>query len=247
MQALILAGGKGTRISHLYPHIPKPMISVNHKPVLQHQIELLKKHYITDIKISVKHISHVIKDYFKDGKEYGVNITYIEEKGKFLGTGGVIKEFEKELDEQFLVLYGDMYFTIDLDRLRDFHDRSNSLGSILAVTDEVCDPQDCDLLEVDEHNHITGIIKKPHNIFSTEQHFANYAVYVFNKQMCEYITKGKFQDIAQDIFPKVIEDQPHALRAYITDEYIKDIGTPERLQQARADIRTQREELFHYV
>lgn len=246
MQALILAGGKGTRISKLYPHIPKPMISVNHKPVLQHQIELLRKHNITDIIISVKHISHVIKDYFKDGGEFGVNISYIEEKGEFLGTGGVLKEFESIFQDEFMVLYGDMYFTIDLTKFISYHSTHSALGTLLAVTDTICDPQDCDMFKVDSKNKVLKVIKKPHNIFTTEKHFANYALYILRKEVLKYIDKGKFQDIAQDIFPKVLKSG-HTLRAYITEEYIKDIGTPERLHQTREEVRQYNEGLFQFA
>ena len=122
MKAVILAGGFGTRISEESHLKPKPMIEINGKPVLEHNLEMCRKSGITDIYINLYHLGHKISNYFGDGSKYCVNITYNSEP-KLLGTSGALLPFRKHLKrEPFFIIYGDNYFDFDLRVLKQFHE-----------------------------------------------------------------------------------------------------------------------------
>lgn len=233
MQTIIIAGGKGTRIKHLYPDIPKPMIPIADMPVLEHQIKLLKSYDITDIMISINHLGHIIEDYFGNGHRFGVNITYLQEPD-FLGTAGFIKEHEEMFDQEFLVLYGDMLIDVDLTNFIKFHHQKNGLGAIVGQKNNHL--LDCDLFEIDKKMRITNLISKPHNIEHSDSHIANLAVYVMKREIVKYIPAGQFSDFAQDVFKKIIAEGNDLLYAYDTDELLLDIGTPEKLKKAHREI-----------
>src|SRR5665648_96454 len=152
MIAFILAGGKGTRFKEITKNVlPKPMVNIAGKPILQHQIEFLAKCNINKVIISVGYKAEIIKDYFKEGKKFGVSIIYSEES-KPLGTAGAFKYaeslFNREREENILVIYGDIIFDIDLKRMLNFHKRHNGLGTLFVHPND--HPYDSDLLEVNQ-------------------------------------------------------------------------------------------------
>lgn len=120
MKIVIMAGGKGIRISSIRDDIPKPMIDINGKPVLQHQIEFFKKNGYNDFIIVIGHLGNKIIDYFGNGSKYNVNIKYFFEDTP-LGTAGALKKIKSDLADDFLLVNGDIIFDIDLDRLIEFH------------------------------------------------------------------------------------------------------------------------------
>ena len=131
--ALILAGGKGTRLSQIRSDIPKPMMPVLGKPILEYQINLLKEHEFTDVWLIVNHLYKHIEEYFGNGENFGINIHYFIEP-KPLGTVGGVKALERHLKEPFLVLYGDVMMNMDLNRLIQFHhDKSASATLVVSV------------------------------------------------------------------------------------------------------------------
>ena len=130
MKAVIMAGGKGTRIASVRSDIPKPMIPVLGKPILEWQIECLKKNGITDILIGIGHLGHFIRDYFGDGKKFGVDISYYEEKEP-LGTAGFLFKAQG-LDQDFLLLCGDTIFDIYFSRFIKFHQEKKALASLMT-------------------------------------------------------------------------------------------------------------------
>ncbi len=121
MQIVILAGGKATRLKPLTQNIPKSMIRIGDKPFLQHQIELLKDNGIYDIILCVGHLSHKIKEYFGDGKRFGVKIRYSDEGEDLLGTGGALKKAEPMLKDEFFLMYGDSYLLVDYKAIESYH------------------------------------------------------------------------------------------------------------------------------
>ena len=131
MQAVIMAGGKGTRIASVASDIPKPMIEICGKPILQHQIECLKEQGITDIILVIGHIGYVIKKYFQDGQKLGVSIRYIEEKEP-LGTAGALYYLKGIIEDDFLLLNGDIIFDVDFDRFMRFHKEKKGAATILS-------------------------------------------------------------------------------------------------------------------
>ena len=130
MKVVIMAGGKGTRISSIASDIPKPMICIGGKPVLEHQINNLKAYGLTDITLVIGHLGHVIKDYFGNGRKFGVNISYFAESYP-LGTAGALFKMP-ELTNDFLLMCGDIMMDVNFRRFIQFHDEHQALASLMA-------------------------------------------------------------------------------------------------------------------
>lgn len=232
MRAIILAGGKGTRLLPLTETIPKPMVMICGKPLLQYQIELLKDNGITEITLIVNYLGEKIKDYFQDGTQLGVNIDYIFETEP-LGTAGTIGKLAENLHEDFLVLYGDLLLNTDLKALVKFHKKHKGIGTLVVHPNN--HPEDSDLLELSPDSIITAIHSKPHSNELIYHNLVNAAIYILNPKISNYIPKDVPSDFGKDIFPKLILDR-QKLYGYRTHEYIKDIGTIKRLHEAESDI-----------
>ena len=230
MQAIIVAGGKGSRLEEFTREIPKPMLKIGDKPLLQHQIELLKKYGITDIIILVNYRKDIVMDYFGDGSAFGVSVSYFEEKEP-LGTAGGIKEIESQLKDYFLVLYGDVMLNMDINRLVAFHRIKNSECTLVLHPNN--HPSDSDLVEINAIGRITAFHPKPHPPGLIYRNLVNAGVYVFNPDILECIEKGKKADFGRQIFPAVYHDI--RMYGYHTAEYLKDMGTPERLVEVSKD------------
>lgn len=230
MKLVIIAGGKGTRLG--LKDIPKPMVELNGKPLLEHQILLARKYNIFDIYILSGHLSNVIIDYFGDGKKFGVNIKHIVED-KPLGTAGALKQIEDELTDKFMVFYGDTIMDLDLNSFINYDkEKNDSIGSIMVHPND--HPYDSDLLEIDNQDKVIAFHSKPHkeNIYYTN--LVNAALYIFSPRVFKYIHKDEMSDFGKDIFPEIIKHEK--LYAYKTTEYLKDMGTPERLKKVEEDI-----------
>ena len=231
MQAVILAGGKGTRLNM---DIPKVMAKVGDRPVMQHQIELLKKYGITDILICVKHLSEKIRGHFGDGRRFGVHISYSVEKD-FLGTAGAVKFAEKKIKGDFILLFGDVMLNMDFAKLARYHRQKGSM--VTLVVHESDHPYDSDIVEIDAKNKVTGFLGKPRP-GQKFRNITNAAVHVMKKSVLKHVGKGN-SDFSRDVFPKLIE-AGLPIYGYVTSEYIKDMGTPERLERVRKDFESGR-------
>lgn len=230
MKLVILAGGKGTRLG--LKDIPKPMVKINGKPLLEYQILLAKKYNITDIYIMSGHLSEVIIDYFGDGSKWNVNITHIVEDIP-LGTAGALKQIEDQLNEKFIVLYGDTVIGINLKNFIDYEKtKLYSIGALVAHPND--HPYDSDLLEIDKEFKVIKIHNKPHEKSLFYSNLVNAALYILSPKIFQYIEKDCFSDLAKDIFPKLISE--NNLYVYKTSEYIKDMGTQIRLKEVEKDI-----------
>ena len=157
MIAVIMAGGKGTRLQKVYSDIPKPMVPINGTPILEYQINQLKQYGITDFVLVIGYLGNVIKDYFKDGKDFNVNISYIEEETP-LGSGGSLYYLKEQIREDFLLIFGDILFNINWNRAIEFH--KNKEGIITLFAHPNSHPYDSDLLVVDDNNCVTTIDSK---------------------------------------------------------------------------------------
>ena len=230
MKAVILAGGRATRMGVLAKEIPKPMLQIGDKPLLEHQIDVLKRYGITDIILITGHLSEVIEDYFGDGSKFGVNIEYYVEK-KPLGTTGGIKEIEDKLTEDFIVIYGDVMFDIDLSRIIDFHNKKSAFATLMVHPND--HPHDSDLIEVDPDGRIIRFHPKPHDPERYYKNLVNAAIYVLNPRINDYIEKGVKSDFGRNIFPAIVGKE--RFFGYNTAEYLKDMGTPERLKDVEKD------------
>ncbi|MBN1415537.1 MAG: HAD-IIIA family hydrolase [Bacteroidales bacterium] len=230
MQAVILAGGKGTRLAEFTSEIPKSMLKIGDRPLLQHQIALLKKHGIHDIIILVNYLKDVIMHSLGDGKALDVTLTYFEEK-KPLGTVGGIKEIENRIQDDFLVLYGDVMINMDINRLLAYHrDKASECTLVLHPNDH---PFDSDLVEMNADGRIVAFHPKPHPTGFIYNNLVNAGVYVFSPVILKFLEKGKKADFGRQVFPAIYKDI--RMYGYRTSEYLKDMGTPERFLQVNAD------------
>ena len=233
MQLVIIAGGKGTRLG--LKDIPKPMCPINGKPLLEMQIDLAKRYGINEIFILSGHLSQVIIDYFGDGSKFGVNIHHIVES-KPLGTAGSLKLLEGTLKERFLVFYGDVVMDFDIKYFIEFYKQNEkSIGSLIVHPGN--HPYDSDLVEVNDKKEIIGFLPKPHPKDLLYRNLNNAAVYILSPKIFNEIPNDVNTDFGKDIFPKIVQDGK-LLRAYDTPEYIKDMGTPDRLQHISEDVRS---------
>lgn len=240
MQLVIIAGGKGTRLGDI--SVPKPMVKIGGKPLLEHQIELAKRYGLTDIIILVGYKSEQIINYFGNGSKWQVNISYsLEEKP--LGTAGSIKSAEALINDRFLVFYGDTMMDINLHKLVDYDSASPSLGTLLCHPND--HPYDSDIIQIDDDsNEIKHFHSKPHNYKNFKPNLVNAALYILSKKIFNYIEPNKKSDFGKDIFPKVIA-AGERLTAYHTAEYIKDMGTPDRLKKVESDFKSGKVKLLN--
>jgi len=241
MKALILAGGKGTRLGEKTQLIPKPMLLIGGKPVLQHQVELFKSYGITDITLLVNHLSNTIIQYFGNGHAFGVSITYYSEHLP-LGTAGGLKELEESLKDDFILLYGDVMVNMDLDRLIDFHSKSNSECTLVVHPND--HPQDSDLVEVDDHDRVIAFHSKPHDEDKYYRNLVNAGLYIMSPSILRFLRKGRKADFGKDVFPSIYKKIN--MFGYNTAEYLKDMGTPTRLERVTADYLSGRIERSSY-
>ena len=214
MKAIIMAGGKGTRLMPLTNSIPKPMVNIIDKPVLEYVINLCKNHEITEIGITLGYLPDAIVDYFGDGKKFGVNITYFFEDEP-LGTAGGVKNAEGYLGEDFVVLSGDAYSEIDLTRAIEFHKQKESLFTIVATPHP--NPVGYGIIELDFENRIKKFVEKPQVVYPS---LINTGIYVMKKTVLNFIPDG-FYDFGKDLLPR-LTDVAYAIVDY---NYWSDIGT----------------------
>ncbi len=231
MQAIILAGGKGTRLGALTHEVPKPMIEIAGKPILEHQVLLCKRYGITEFIFIVNHLHASISSYFGKGEKWGVSIDYYIEEMP-LGTVGGIKAIESKLTETFLVLYGDVMVNMDLHRLLAFHRSKNSEATLVVHPND--HPYDSDLAVMDSDDKMVAFISKPHDANQFYQNLVNAGLYVFEPTVLQYLEANKKADFGKDIFPQWVNTLP--VYGYNTTEYLKDMGTPDRLQKVTDDF-----------
>ena len=231
MKTVILAGGKGSRMGELTAEIPKPMVLLMGKPILEHQIELIKKHGLNEITILTGYRENIIKNYFSTGENWGVKIDYFSDP-KPLGTAGSVREIESQITDPFLLFYGDTMMDINLKALINFHNKMGGMATLVVHPND--HPHDSDLLDIDKYNRVTAFYSKPHEQETYHRNLVNAALYVLSPEIFKYIEKGTFSDYGKDIFPRLISLNK-SLYAYNTTEYIKDIGTIPRLKEVEED------------
>jgi mannose-1-phosphate guanylyltransferase/phosphomannomutase len=228
MIAVILAGGQGTRLG--LENLPKSMVSIANMPLLEHQLLLLKRYEIKEVIILTGYLSEKIEAYFGNGSSWGINITYFRETTP-LGTAGAIKQLEGTISDRFLVFYGDVVMDFDIHRFQAF-DEPDSLASLIVHPND--HPYDSDLVQV-EQCKIVNFISKPHPSELLYDNIVNAAVYILSPQIFDFIPQNLPCDFGKNIFPDVVR-KGGILRAYSTPEYIKDLGTPDRLKKIEKDI-----------
>lgn len=223
-KAVIMAGGKGQRLSGMTKAFPKPMILIQGKPVLQYQIENLKCSGIEDIIIVVGYLGNSIIDYFKDGKQFGVSIKYIKES-KPLGTAGALFYLKNMIDDNFFLIYGDLMLDVDWNQFMNYHVRKN--GIITLFTHPNSHPFDSDVVLTNIDGRVTGILNKNDERKCYYRNEVNAGLYCVNPAILDMMERPLRLDMEKDIIWKLIENE--RVYAYKSTEYVKDMGTPDRL------------------
>lgn len=231
VKAIIMAGGEGTRLRPLTCNIPKPMMSIMEKPVLQYTIELLKKHGIFDIGITLQYLPDEIINYFGDGKDFEVNITYFIEENP-LGTAGSVKNAEDFLDDTFIVISGDALTDIDITKAISFHKEKSSI--ITLVLKDVDVPLEYGVVVTDKMGRVTGFLEKPSwgEVFSDK---VNTGIYILEPAIFKYFEKNLKIDFSNDLFPIALKENI-PMFGYITEDYWCDIGNIEQYMSCQYDI-----------
>lgn len=232
-QVAILAGGMGTRLKARTGNLPKPMAPILGRPVLEHQIELCRRHGFIRIALLVHYEHDAISSYFGDGQRWGVELVYcVEQEAR--GTAGALRDALKKMDERFLVLYGDTYADVDLSSLFASHAASGALATLFLHPND--HPDDSDLVEVDAQLRVVAVHSYPHPAHEVYANLVNAALYVLERDaLAAVIPAASKSDLAKHTFPLMLSAGMH-LRAYISPEYIKDMGTPDRLDKVERDI-----------
>lgn len=220
MKAVIMAGGKGTRVRPLTSKQPKPMIPIVNKPCIEHIVNLLKRHGFEEIVVTVGFMPDVIQDYFGDGSDFDVDMKYSVEDEP-MDTAGSVKLAEDQLTERFIVVSGDALTDTDLTKAVAFHEDNGSEATL--VLQEVEDPSEFGIVVVDEEGRVERFLEKPdpEEVFS---YTANTGIYVLEPAVLDAIPAGEEYDFADDLFPKLLE-AGRPVYGYVTEKpYWEDIG-----------------------
>lgn len=264
MKVIIMAGGKGTRIQSVRSDVPKPMIEICGKPILQYQIENLKTCGLTDITIGVGYLGDAIKNYFKDGSQFGVNITYFTEEYP-LGTAGALFKMldgkdcaavktETVIDEDFLLLCGDVIFDIDFNRFISFHKEHKAWATLMAhpnghpydsslLVTEILPPETAGGLPVSTNRVTKWMAKEDERTWY--KNLVNAGLEIISPELLRETIKNFVPrhpetpdkiDLDRDVLKPNIKSGK--IFAYESPEYIKDMGTPDRYYETEADIKS---------
>ncbi|AFZ50614.1 sugar phosphate nucleotidyltransferase [Dactylococcopsis salina] len=215
MKAMILAAGKGTRVRPITYTIPKPLIPILQKPVMEFLLELLRKHGFDEVMVNVSHLAHEIESYFRDGQRFGVDIAYSFEGrivdgqlvGEALGSAGGIRriqDFNKFFDDTFVVLCGDALIDLDLTEALKQHKEKGAIATVITKEVPKEKVSSYGVVVTDENNRITAFQEKPsvEEALSTQ---INTGIYILEPEAIAYIPSGQVYDLGSDLFPKLVE------------------------------------------
>ncbi|QXM05337.1 sugar phosphate nucleotidyltransferase [Crassaminicella indica] len=231
IKAVIMAGGKGTRLRPLTCGIPKPMVPIFNKPVMEYSIELLKKYNIDDIAVTMAYLPSVITDYFGSGKEWKVKLNYFIEEIP-LGTGGSVKNAEEFLDDTFIVISGDALTDINIKKAVQFHRDKKSKATLILK--KVSVPLEYGVVITDETGKVIRFLEKPSwgEVFSDT---VNTGIYILEPEVLDDYKKGDNFDFSKDLFPKLLKEQV-PMYGYIMEDYWNDIGDLNSYMKTQFDI-----------
>lgn len=231
MKAVIMAGGKGTRISSIAKDIPKPMIRINGAPVLETQIRLAKRYGIDEILIVTGYLGEAVRAYFGDGERFGVAIEYYQEEAP-LGNAGALSRLRESLREDFFLFYGDTVMDVALDRMMRFHKERRADATLYVHPND--HPFDSDLVLLGTDGAVSGFLNKPHAEGLVARNLVNAALYALSPRVLGEFGADGPKSFEKDVFPACIRDGLRVF-GYQGAEYIKDMGTPDRYERVCAD------------
>lgn len=235
MKTVIMAGGKGTRISSVASDIPKPMIKINNKPVLEHEIECLRDQGFTDLIITVSHLGNIIMDYFGDGSAFGVKIKYFNETVP-LGNAGALFQLKGELQEDFLLLNADAVFNVDFNRFVDFHKKNG--GLVTLFTHPNSHPYDSGLIISDQNGCVEKWLTKEDSRPSFYKNRVNAGLHIISPRVLDAKIDSEKIDLDRQLLKPLAGTGK--MFCYDSPEYVKDMGTPDRYRAVIEDFKTGR-------
>jgi mannose-1-phosphate guanylyltransferase len=229
-KAFILAGGKGTRLRPITYEIPKPLVPLQGKPILEHVIDLMRMYDVRDIILSIGYLGEKIKEYFHDEKRLGVKISFIEEQEE-LGTGGPLRLAKGYLKDTFVMVNGDNLINIDLHKMYQAHCENRATATIALTT--VDDPSSYGVAVL-EGNKIVKFIEKPKKEEAPSK-LINTGLYILEPSVVDMVPEEGFSLIEKDVFPRIAEKGE--LYGYLFSGQWFDTGTPERYERALREWR----------
>ena len=235
MQALILAGGKGTRLRPLTVYTPKPIVPLMNRPFILHQIDILLRAGIKDIILSLSYQPDKIEQMIGDGSELGVSIRYVTEPSP-MGTAGAFRFASEGLTGSTIVMNGDILTDIDIARLVEHH-RSQEAEATLALV-AVDDASAYGLVDLDEGNRVRGFLEKPGRGENSEpvSGTVNAGIYVFEPSVLDLIPAGENRSFENHVFPELVSSDRRVFGYPMEDSYWRDIGNPASYLRAHQDI-----------
>jgi mannose-1-phosphate guanylyltransferase len=229
MQALILAGGEGTRLRPLTTTVPKPVVPLVDRPFIVYMLDWLRGHGVDDIVMACGHLASGVRNVLGDGTAFGMSMRFVEEP-RPLGTGGALKYAASLLDERFLMLNGDTLTDIDVGELIAHHERTGARAT-LALT-PVEDPTAYGLVRTHDGGAVMEFVEKP-SVDQIDTHNVSAGIYVLERSVVDMLPEGRAASIERDVFPQLVG---HGLYGCVAEGYWLDIGTPERYLEATFDI-----------
>ncbi|MGH2730834.1 MAG: sugar phosphate nucleotidyltransferase, partial [Actinomycetota bacterium] len=230
MQAVIMAGGEGSRLRPLTSNMPKPMLPVGNRPLMEHIIELLRAHGFTDVVATVQFLASVIRNYFGDGSDLGVSLSYATEEAP-LGTAGSILGARDLLSGPFVVISGDALTDVDLAAVVHFHQERGSAATLVLT--RMHDPLEFGIVMTDEDGRVERFLEKPTwgQVFSDT---INTGIYVLEPEVLDFIPPEQPYDFSSELFPAML-DKGLPVYGFITESYWTDVGNADTYMQAQRD------------
>lgn len=231
MRAVLMTGGSGTRLRPLTSDLPKPMVPILNRPIVEHIINLLKKHHITEVIATLHYLPDVMRDYFQDGNDFGVQITYAVEEDQPLGTAGCVKNVAELLNTTFLVISGDSVTDFDLTTAIKFHKQMRSKATLILA--HVPNPIEFGVVITDKSGRIKRFLEKPSpsEIFSDT---VNTGTYILEPEVLEYLPANQESDFSKDLFPLLLEEN-EPMYGYVGSGYWCDVGHLDAYREAQYD------------
>ena len=231
MRAVLMAGGSGTRLRPLTCDLPKPMVPVLNRPIAEHIINLLKRNNITEIIATLYYLPDVMRDYFQDGSDFGVQMTYAVEEEQPLGTAGCVKNIQQWLDDTFITISGDAIADFDLQEAIAFHREKKSKATLILT--RVPNPVEFGVVITNPDGKIARFLEKPSlsEIFSDT---VNTGTYILEPEIFDYLPENEESDFSKDLFPILLE-QGEPMYGYVAEGYWCDVGHLEAYREAQYD------------
>lgn len=227
MRGIVLCAGLGTRLRPLTDRVPKPLLEVGGRPLIEHQLSRLAAAGVREVAVNLHHLGSIVREQVGDGSRYGVRVVYAEEP-VLRGSAGALLGFPGFFDRRFVVVYGDVYHEVDVEALAAFHSATGAIMTIAATTAD--DPTRCGVLGLGSDGRVTSFVEKPE--VAREDAPVNAGIYVCEPRVLDYLPESGASDFGSDIIPKLVESG-EPVYALSTPAVVQDIGTPAGYERAR--------------